>query len=133
MVPAITGFLVSNVAGRFADALLAGGTPLPRVRKTVQVGAEPPPRPAPPRPSPPRPRLMACDGLWCLRVWQPTGSAAALQGAGVCGPSERHAARRAPRRRRLCARAHTPGPPPQNPSPRRLSNRAPGRAVARPA
>lgn len=39
MVPAVTGFVVSNIAGRFADGLLAGGMPLPRVRKTVQVGA----------------------------------------------------------------------------------------------
>ncbi|KAG2441576.1 hypothetical protein HXX76_003197 [Chlamydomonas incerta] len=36
MVPAMTGFLVSNAAGRFADWLLAGGMPLPTVRKTVQ-------------------------------------------------------------------------------------------------
>ncbi|KAI8464026.1 MAG: major facilitator superfamily domain-containing protein [Monoraphidium minutum] len=37
MVPAVTGFVVSNVAGRFADSLLAGGMPLPRVRKIVQT------------------------------------------------------------------------------------------------
>ncbi|KAG2451983.1 hypothetical protein HYH02_003754 [Chlamydomonas schloesseri] len=36
MVPAMTGFVVSNLAGRFADWLLAGGMPLPTVRKTVQ-------------------------------------------------------------------------------------------------
>lgn len=37
MVPAITGFMVSNVAGKFADGLLARGMPLPTVRKTVQT------------------------------------------------------------------------------------------------
>jgi hypothetical protein len=37
MVPAMTGFVVSNVAGRFADGLLARGMPLPTVRKTGQV------------------------------------------------------------------------------------------------
>lgn len=37
MVPAMTGVVVSNVAGRFADGLLARGMPLPTVRKTVQV------------------------------------------------------------------------------------------------
>ncbi|KAG2486558.1 hypothetical protein HYH03_014729 [Edaphochlamys debaryana] len=36
MVPALSGFVVSNIAGRFADGLLARGMPLPTVRKTVQ-------------------------------------------------------------------------------------------------